>query len=199
MSQPFLTPDRLFDRPWQPTHGIGCRPSRSRRVLMMVLFLFLCALITGYLYITDQDRVRAMAENYLSQLSGGNIKVGGATLSIFEGLRLRDVKILVDEDTQPDSVLFSAQEFHIKYGLRELLFGRLESSQILAINPHVYLSENQDTGKWNYQRMVVRKTTRPTSMQPQRKISLPEILLRNAQIDYSIVHDGARDTVASML
>src|SRR5438067_8282550 len=163
MSQAFLTPDRLFDRPWQPGHGFGQRPSRGRRVLMMGSFLLLCALIAGYLYITDQDRVRSMAENYLSQLSGGRIKVGGATLSIFEGLRLRDVKILVDDDKQPDSVLFSAQEFHIKYGVRELLFGRLESSQILAINPHVYLSENQDTGKWNYQRMVIPRGPRTTT------------------------------------
>src|SRR5438477_1253496 len=97
MSQSFLTPDRLFDRPWQPGHGFGRRPSRGRRVCMMGVFLVLCALIAGYLYITDADRVRSMAENYLSQLSGGNIKIGGANLSIFEGLRLKDVKILVDK------------------------------------------------------------------------------------------------------
>src|SRR5688572_31191118 len=118
MSQSFLTPDRLFDCPWHPGHAFGRRPSRGRRVLMMLLFFFLCSLIVGYLYVTDTKRVRAKAEQYLTQLIGGKVEVGGATLSIFEGLRLRDVRILVDpKDQAPDSVLFSADQFHLKYGI----------------------------------------------------------------------------------
>src|SRR5438045_1129000 len=107
MSQSFLTPDRLFDRPWQPGHAFGRKTSRKRRILMMLLFFFLCSIIAGYLYITDADRVRGKAESYLTQLIGGRVKVGGATLSIFEGLRLRDVVILVDDRDEPDSILFS--------------------------------------------------------------------------------------------
>src|SRR5215218_10712172 len=124
MAQSFLTPDRLLDRPWQPGHAFGRRPSRLRRVLMMLLFLFLCSVIAGYLYVTDTDRVRERAEQYLTQLIGGKVEVGGANLSIFEGLRLTKVRILVDPKEQaPDSVLFSADQLHLKYGVHELITG----------------------------------------------------------------------------
>ena len=41
--------------------------------------------------------------------------VGRASLSIFEGLRLDDVRVHVDDDQQrPDSVVFSADTFEVK-------------------------------------------------------------------------------------
>jgi hypothetical protein len=198
MSQSFLTPDKLFDRPWQPGHAFGRKPSRLRRAFMMMLFLLLCSIIAGYLYLTDADRVRSMAQQYLTQLIGGKVEVGGAALSIFEGLRLKDVKISVDATNSPDSLLFSAQQFHIKYGVRELIAGRIEAAQMVAIEPHVYLTENVDSGRWNYQRLVrePRAVTKPT--QGGRMIGLPEIMLRNAQVDYDEIRGGERSKLASV-
>ncbi|HEX8523456.1 MAG TPA: hypothetical protein VF669_14480 [Tepidisphaeraceae bacterium] len=198
MSQSFLTPDRLFDRPWQPGHAFGRKTSLLRRALMMVLFLVLCSIIAGYLYLTDADRVRTMAQQYLTQLIGGKITVGGANLSIFEGLRLKDVKIAVDGSDAPDATLFSAQQFHIKYGIRELLAGRIEAAQIVAVEPHVYLTENVDSGTWNYQRLTrqPRGTSKPS--RSARTLVLPEIMLRNAQVDYTEVRNGEANKRASV-
>ncbi len=198
MSQSFLTPDRLFDRPWQPGHAFGRKPSRLRRVLMMIVFLILCGIIGGYLYLTDADRVRNMAQQYLTQLIGGKIEIGSANLSIFEGLRLKDVKISVHTGKGQNSTLFTAQQFHIKYGIRELIAGRIEAAQIVAVDPHVYLTENVDTGQWNYQRLFrePRVATKPSS--PVQSIVLPEIMLRNARVDYTEIHDGHPTSVASM-
>src|SRR3954469_20733762 len=110
MSHPALTPDHLFDRPWRPGRRFAARDSRAKRWGMIALLLLLCLVIFGYGYITDSERVRAMAESYLSRLVRGPVKVGGATLSIFEGLRLDDVRVYVDAQTgAPDSLLFSAQ------------------------------------------------------------------------------------------
>src|SRR5687768_11804318 len=96
MSRYSLSPERLFDRPWRSGHPFRPRCGRARRVMMMILLIILCMVIGGYNYVTDSERVRQMAESSLSGLIGGRVQVGGATLSIFEGLRLDDVKVYVD-------------------------------------------------------------------------------------------------------
>ncbi len=186
------TADRLFDRPWRPGHHpFGKCPSRTRRWGMVLLLIVLCAVIGGYRYYTDADRVRAMSQSYLSRILRGRIEIGAAKLSIFEGLRLQDVRVYVDEDNRaPDSVLFTAEAFILKYDPRVLITGRLEADQIIAIDPHVRLTENIDTGKWNYQRLArhPRQPEPPPRSGPP--LVLPEVLLRNAQIDYSEIRDG---------
>ena len=64
------------------------RISPLRRWGMVFVLLLLSGVIVTYWYLTDARRVRAMAENYLAQLTGGDVEVRSATLSIFEGLRL---------------------------------------------------------------------------------------------------------------
>ena len=192
MPHPSPTADCLFDRPWRPGHHpFGKRPSSMRRWAMMLLLLVLCGIIGAYLFYTDTDRVRSMAQSYLSHLLRGRIEIGAAKLSIFEGLRLQDVRVYVDDSNDaPDAVLFSAEAFLIKYDPRVLITGRLEADQIIAIDPHVQLTENTDTGRWNYQRLLRERPRPPTPTKPGRPIMLPEILLRNAQVDYSEIRAG---------
>src|SRR5438067_11533199 len=112
MSRYSVTPDRLLDRAWRAGHPFRPRCGRLRRWLMFLLLAVLSFIITGYNYLTDSNRVRAMAEAYLSRLVGGRVEVGSATLSIFEGLRLDDVKVHVDDAPGAcDSVIFSAKTF----------------------------------------------------------------------------------------
>ena len=184
--------DCLFDRPWRPGHHpFGKSPSRVRRWVMLLLFVVLGSIIGGYVYYTDADRVRSMAQSYLSDILRGRIEIGQAKLSIFDGLRLQDVRVYVDEtNNAPDAVLFSAEAFLIKYDPRVLITGRLEADQIIAIDPHVRLTENTDTGRWNYQRLVRERREPPLPIRPGAPLVLPEILLRNAQVDYSEIRSG---------
>src|ERR1700722_5465256 len=97
MTRYSLSPHCLFDRPWRPGHPFRPKTCRARKLFMGALLVFLSLIIGGYGYLTDSDRVRSMAEGYLAGLVGGRVEVGGATLSIFEGLRLYDVKVFVDD------------------------------------------------------------------------------------------------------
>jgi hypothetical protein len=99
MSHPtFLNPDQLHDRPWRSAgHPFNRQLSAKRRWTMLLVFALLCALIGGYLFITDSRRVKVMAENELSKLIGGPVVVGRAKLSLFEGLRLEYVNVYVDD------------------------------------------------------------------------------------------------------
>jgi hypothetical protein len=174
---------------------------------MGALLVFLSLVIGGYGYLTDSDRVRAMAEGYLSGLVGGRVEVGGANLSIFEGLRLNDVKVYVDDpgaatqpsqpgpgaDGQPaDSVLFSARSFLISYDPRSMLRGELQATQIVAERPHVQLTQDVQSGTWNFARLGQNRRARPQapSSKPFKPSELPELLLRDAKVEISELRDG---------
>jgi len=193
------TPDRLFDRPWQPMHPFHPRLSALRRWGMFSFFILLTLLITAYWYYTDSERVRSLAESYLTRLLGGPVHVKGAALSIFEGLRLDGVEVRVDGQDTPDAIIFTAKTFQLQYDPTAMLRGELLATQIRAIDPRVHLTENRDTGRWNYQRMIRRQSApSTTSTEPARVMLLPEILLRNAQIDYSEIRGGQLYQLGSM-
>ncbi len=191
MPKSLPTPDRLFDRTWRPGHPFSPRVSSKRRWIMGILFLVLCTIIGGYWYLTDSNRVRRMAEQYLSTLLGGPVKVGDATLSIFEGLRLDNVRLYVDESESGDSLLFSAHSFLIQYDPKALVSGHIDATRIVVVDPHVHVSEDAATGRRNYSRLS--ESRRPASMpsgSSGKPIVLPEIVLRNAQVDYSRQKNG---------
>src|SRR5687768_9083780 len=192
MSRQALTPDHLFDRPWRPGRRFGRGGGRTRRCIMIAVLTLLCRVISGYAFITDSDRVRAMAESYFSDLVAGPVKVGGATLSVFEGLRLDDVRLFVDARREaPDALLFSAQTLLIKYDPRTMLTGKLAATQIVAQKPQVFLAEDRDGQRWNFQRLLEERRKRArTPMKMPRQLVLPEVLLRNARVTISEIRGG---------
>src|SRR5689334_4869969 len=97
MPKPITTPDRLFDRTWRPGHPFRPRLAGRRKWLMSLLFLLLCVIIARYTILSDANRVRSMAQSYLSTFIGGRVEIGKANLSIFEGLRLDDVKVYAED------------------------------------------------------------------------------------------------------
>jgi hypothetical protein len=159
---------------------------------MMALLVGLCGIIFGYLWLTDVQRVRAMASAYLSELLGGDVTIGKANLSIFEGLRLDDITLRVDESNNPDSIIFHARTFFLRYHIEKLLEGKLAATQIVAIDPVVMLVEDPARHRWNYQRMYhgqgpARRAQRNGSSGP---LVLPQIILRDAEVAYMELRDG---------
>ncbi len=159
---------------------------------MTALFALLCAIIGTYWYVTDKVRVRQMAEQYLTDLIGGPVTVRDATLSIFEGLRLDDVRVFADRSGRPESRLFTASSFTIEYNPAALFSGRIEATRIIAIEPRMYFTEDLDTGRWNYERLArQRRSTTRGSRMPSIGV-LPQVVLRSAQVEYSRVEQGRR-------
>ncbi|MDB5319066.1 MAG: hypothetical protein JWN40_697 [Phycisphaerales bacterium] len=183
--------DELFDRPYRPGAAFGARISPLRRWGMVFVFCLLVSVICTYWILTDSRRVRTMAQDYLSKLTGGHVEVQNATLSIFEGLRLDGVVVRVDDpdNKRPDSVLFKAETILIKYNPQSILSGRLEATQIVALDPQVFLCEDLNLGRWNWQR-ATREQKTTTRVTPGPPMKFPEILLRNAQLNYSRMRNG---------
>jgi len=129
-----------------------------------------------------------MCESYLSQLTGGQVEVRKAALSIFEGLRLDGVSIRVDKATGFDSTLLEVGTVLIKYNPESILNGKLEATQIIAIDPRVRLCENLDAKKWNYQRMTL-PTQRRASRRSERSDPATSTPSQRA-LYYSQILDG---------
>lgn len=201
-----------FDRFWRAGHPMRPRTSAGRRWSMFAVLLVLSGIIGVYAYVTNSDRVRSMAETYLSQVLGGRVEVRRATLSIFEGLRLDDVKVHLSPERggggaggtdapslaeQPPPI-FSADTFVVRYSLRKLLAGRIEATQIIARRPHVQLTQDIESIISSY-RNAMRDAPHPKDRpnedeapEPRRAPPpLPQISIRDARIDYREVRpDG---------
>lgn len=152
----------------------------------MLLAVFI-ALIGGYLFVTDSDRVKAQAENYLGRLVGGEVTVEHATLGLFDGLRLEGVTVRTSDDKeQPDATVFTARSVTIDYDPFSLLAGDLSAGRVVATDPHVRLVENVVDGSWNIQRLGLFRPRKDKDGKPFRPPErLPEVSLRNTQVDYS--------------
>ncbi|HSI34506.1 MAG TPA: hypothetical protein VK986_13025 [Tepidisphaeraceae bacterium] len=191
MARPGATLDHLFDRPYRPGSTYGPRISPIRRWGMLLVLFLLVSVIFTYWYLTDARRVRAMAERYLSDLTGGKVEVRSATLSIFEGLRLDGVTIhAADPEGMPDSRLFSAETFLVKYSPQSILSGKLEATQIVALDPQVFLCEDLDRGRWNWQRAGPDKSATTQESKATPRMKFPEILLRNVRVNYTRLRGG---------
>lgn len=205
MANSTLTIDRLFDRSSRLPYPLRARTSPIRRWTMLVLFITLSTVIGVYWYMTDASRVRAMAEQYLTELSGAQVTVGKATLSIFEGLRLDDVRVYAEPpgSQDPKSIrslpIFSASRFQISYNLNRMLRGKLEATRIVATNPRMLLAEDLDTRTWNYQKLSRPQPTNEIPYTgPSEPLKLPELQLRDARLEYVEVRSGVKTAVGSM-
>lgn len=199
MDDPSIIVDKLFDQAQRPVYS-NRRRSRLRTLVTLITLVFFLTLIGAYLFVTDSQRVRQISQSYLSHFIGGPVTIQHASLSIFEGLRLDGIKIHVSPEDTPDSVLLEAKSLHVGYNPAALLFGRIEATRILAIEPRVHLVENVDAGIWNFQKLKTSSNSgvpRSLADHPNPR-SLPEIVLRNARFDYAQIMRGKRSDVGSL-
>src|SRR5205823_3056060 len=63
----------------------------------------------------------------------------------------------------------------------------------------LHLVEDVDGGRWNYQRLATAAERPPGTPNPNaQELPLPDIVLRNARIDYGEIRNGAYSTRGTM-
>ena len=119
--------------------------------------------------------------------------MGGASLSIFEGLRLSRVSVTVPGPEAVDSTLFVVDSLDISYDPAALLRGKLDATRLIATGTHVFLVEDLGDGSWNYKRLkrsALKPRGKKSPSATEEPLILPEIVLRNASVEYSELRNG---------
>lgn len=176
----------LNPTPWHPGYPFRRPSSRSRKLLSLATLLILVTLIAAYWFVTDSARVRAIAEYYLAEATGGEVTVGRGRLSIFEGLRLDDVTIRVPGSDKHEPPLFTAATVYLRLPMADLARRDFSSTSIIAVEPKVTLISDTGGRTWNFQKLAraTSATTRTTRETPIGRITLPQLVLRGGRIEY---------------
>jgi hypothetical protein len=122
--------------------------SPRRRGRALLLLAALLAGVYAYWYFTNDARVRRLAEDYLRDLTGGDVRIGSAEFSLFGRLELEDVTVRVPGDNSPYPLL-RAPKVVLSHRPGALLSGRLQPTEIVCIDPAVAVEYYGETGEAN--------------------------------------------------
>ena len=115
--------------------------------------------LTWYGINTRDATIRARAEEFLREATGGDVTVDNAKFRMFGGITLEKVRVAVryDESLDPSAKsleareIFSARQVRLIHDPWRLLFGSLHVQRVVASGPHITLVHNVDTDVRNWQ------------------------------------------------
>ncbi|MCG3179864.1 MAG: hypothetical protein BIFFINMI_02210 [Phycisphaerae bacterium] len=115
--------------------------SRRRRTIgLLLLFVLISAVWAGFYY-TRPTRVEKLTEEFLTKLTGLDVRIGRASFSPFEGIRLYKVVVLPRSDQGRKyydvnrDAMFMADEVLLEVDPASLVRGQLKVSRMVALRP----------------------------------------------------------------
>jgi hypothetical protein len=180
-----LTPDRLAPHVWRSGRSRRRWPRRLGRSLMIALATATILVVLGYAWLTDPQRIRQIAQDRLSEWVNADVTIGSASLSIFEGVELREVRIDT-RDVGTRRPFLNTSSIRATFSPWALLVGKLRDVKLVVSEPDVFLIEDLDQRRWNFNDLIRRRpgkhagpTTDRSSLSPPQ---LPTVLLRGMKL-----------------
>lgn len=139
-----------------------------------------------YFRLTDEDRLRAYAEQWLHEFTGGEVHIDQIRLDPFRGLDLMGVTVATPESAHFDShdnslagrTIFRARGLHLELQPFSLLTGDLVVPEIVAVDPEMTLLHRLSDDARNWQVLLSQRPHKP----PDEALRLPRIRLRNLRL-----------------
>lgn len=164
--------------------------SPLRRYTSIGTLAVMVGVLGGGWYVTRPERVSRLSQILLANVLNGDVEVGEARLSLEGTLQLSGVELKTKQSGKMVR-LFRADQVEMRFDWLSLLSGHLRATQITAVRPTLYLVEDQQSGKWNFESAADLSSTRSTGTQaPAIVANLPVILLREAKIQFAELRDG---------
>ncbi|HVX86696.1 MAG TPA: hypothetical protein VH253_18075 [Phycisphaerae bacterium] len=174
---------------------LGMFVSPARRIASAGALVGLAGLIGGVWYITNPDRISRLSEALLSNVLGGKVTVASGHLSWSGTLVLQGVSLRTDDSGAgghgASMPVFAADQIEARFDWASLLEGRLRATQLTAVGPTLYLVEDQETGRWNYEDLRGAKNKPEKPEAEKRPVALPVILLRDARVEWAELRGGS--------
>ncbi len=180
---------------YAPRFGRHPVPVWRRRIALAGL-LALALGYYAYQYFTSDERIRQQAVNFLSQFTGGEVRIGKAKFALFSGISLHDVTIAMPGDVDFDPTasrfeerqVFAAVTLDLQYEPFSLLTGRLKVEEILAVQPTLTLVKNANHPSYTYNWQTL-FPPRPKKARAGRA-HLPLIRIRHARVRIVEILEG---------
>ncbi len=161
--------------------------SPLRRYASLGTLALMVGMISGGWYVTRPERVSRLSQILLGNVLNGDVVVGQGRLSLEGTLQLSGVELRKKLNGQSVR-LFHADQVEMRFDWLSLLSGQLRATQLTAVRPTLYLVEDQQSGKWNFESQMAGTKTQPSSSPIVS--SLPVIILREAKIQFAELNDG---------
>lgn len=177
-------------------------PKRRKYFKLFLLPVIIVLMIPAFLiyhYLTSPERIRQLAESYIQQITHMNVAIDSAEFSLFNGIRLNDVKVgQVDELLYQETAaisdvrgkpIFACRKLHLHHNPWAILIGQLHITSAVAIQPTCMIIHDEVTGTTNIAQLF-RHVGHGTGIS---SIRLPMIELQEASVEvYTIQSDQTR-------
>jgi AsmA-like C-terminal region len=170
---------------------------RFRRWTTLLLLLVLTGLVGGVWFMVSPSRMSTMAGILLSHVLGGDVTIASSHLSLDGTLQLTGVKLKTHAGTDPEDILFSADNLQVSFNWLGLLTGHLEATEIDADRPVLNLVQNVDNGHWNYEAFLANRRPGLPTGGAYDQTELPTINLNNAEVRWGRIEHGQYQIVGS--
>ncbi len=156
--------------------------------LKLAIIILLIASVCWY--IASPRGAAHLAQGVIEAIIGAEVEIHAAQFGIDGKIELNHVVIRLPKSSDKAGQLFEAEHIYIEHNLWSLLIGTFEPSVFNITRPVICLTEDLETGKFNYQLLQEYSASRPLKKLP---FTLPEIQLDNGRIHFSEAR-GARFT-----
>ena len=165
-----------------------------RRHCVVAVLAMILIVVGGTFYMTRPKRLARLASQLISSLTGADVEISRATLSLAGQIELERLQLRLPADAPglpadlPDSArrLFEADRLLIRYVPLALLSRQLEAKSLTLVNPTLYITEHVDEEAYNFQYLYVhREDEEPVDM-PRA----PDLMVHNLRIQFGQVIDG---------
>ena len=155
-----------------------------RRVLRVALLMVALVLLAAYAYVANPQRAAALAVALMEQAVDVRAQIQAARFDFDGTIRLQGLELHVRDAPRGASRLLTADHVVINHNTWGLLKGRFEPSRMLLRRPCLYLTQDTDTGRFNYESLTKR---RRDAAAPLR---LPAIVVEEGSLQSGEVQDG---------
>lgn len=165
---------------------------------MLSFLLLIVATLGVVLYLASPGRVAKLAGDLLAAMTGTDVRIDSAQLGLDGAITLQGLELRIAGMPSDAAKLFDADQVLIKHDLLSLLKGTFHARTLTFINPALHLTEESDTGHFNYHTLQQQRRAQPAGQPGQTAVHLPEIFIRNGQVRFGQSQDDQFNLVGTM-
>ena len=176
-------------------HAQPGRPPRSGRhhrwrlIVALILLVSLLGGAAAFYYFGDEQQVRSYVQSAFEQLTGGQVELDHAELSILRQVRIKGLRVYLPHlPRTADNLVFAAGDVIIGHNWTDILRGNLNIKRIVACDALLQIWYDAEHGITNLQLMPFRQGL-------SLKASRPTVILRETLLQYGEITAAGKNIV----